>query len=164
MTLTLWFRNCDPGEEPYCGLFLISAGDGDTDNSTACWSVWVQDNGLYFDNNPTYFYLLDFMADRHKITHKAWRHLAFVWDAADDSISVYLDGELGAKRPWGSKVSEMDCALRSGASRKFVTLGRSLPFSTWVWGAGEGCCVNGFFCLKSCLCTYRNNLRRGRNI
>jgi hypothetical protein len=140
MTLSVWFRNCDPGEESLCGMFLLAASDGDTNTSALCWSVWVQNNGLYLDTmqrNPPYFYLLDFMTDRHTITHKAWRHLALVWDTADDSLAVYLDGELGVKIPWGSKVSEMDCSLKPGVSDKFVALGHDLPYSEWRWGAGD---------------------------
>ena len=95
---------------------------------------------MYFDNvraNPQYFYLLNFMVARHRLTHKVWRHLAFVWDAEDDSITVYLDGELGVKAPWGSKVSEMDCVL-AGASGKTVALGHDF---TTPYGIPDHCCV-----------------------
>ncbi len=148
MTLALWFRNCDPGEEVLCGTYLLSATHGDVNTTAACWGVWVQNNGMYFENantDPNYFYLVDFMMDRHTMTHKAWRHLAFVWDAADDSLSVYLDGELGTKTAWGSKVAEMDCSLVSEASGNYVTLGHDLPVSEWIYGAGDDDC-NGLLC------------------
>ncbi len=135
--MALWYRHCDPGEEPSCWVALLVAGDGDENTSSVCWSVWVEDHGVYFDNakrNPGYTYLLDFMMERHTINHKVWRHLAFVWDAADDSVAVYLDGELGAKTPWGSKVSEMDCALRTGATEKIVAFGHDLQASEGIYG------------------------------
>ena len=44
-----------------------------------------------------------------------WRHVAIVLDPADDDVSFYLDGELGWKGPWGSKVAEADCPARKVA-------------------------------------------------
>jgi hypothetical protein len=122
-------------------MALLAAGDGDPEVNTSslCWGVWVQNHGLYFDNrnaNPNYIYLLDFMVDRHTITHKVWRHLAIVWDAADDSLAVYLDGELGIKTPWGSKVSEMDCVLAE-PSGKNVALGHDFQASEGIYGTSD---------------------------
>ncbi len=140
LTLALWYRHCDPGEESSCWMALLAAGNGDPELNTSslCWGVWAHNHGLYFDNrnaNPTYLYLLDFMVDRHTITHKVWRHLAMVWDAADDSLAVYLDGELGIKTPWGSKVSEMDCvSAGSRSSGKNVALGHDFQASEGIYG------------------------------
>jgi hypothetical protein len=145
MALALWFRNCDAGEKALCGTYLLAASD-EGSNET-CWGVWVQNNGFFFDNinmDPQYFFLPYILEDRHTVTHKAWRHLAFVWDAADDSLTVYLDGEPVAKVPWGSKVSEMDCAMTSGASNTFVAIGHDLPVSEWHYGAGNDCWLNAY--------------------
>ncbi len=113
---------------------MAAGTESGSTESTWCWGVWVNNNGVYFDNpkaNPGYIYVLDFMMDRHSMSHKVWRHLGFAWDVADDSVAVYLDGELGAKIPWGSKVSEMDCP---STSDKIVTLGRDLQTSKGITG------------------------------
>ncbi len=57
-----------------------------------------------------------------------------MWDAADDSVAVYLDGELGVKAPWGSKVSEMDCNLKTGAAEKIVAFGHDFQVSEGIRG------------------------------
>ncbi len=113
ITMTLWYRHCDSGEKETCGIYLVYAGDSGVESKSYCWTIWVQNNGIYVDNvnaNPPYFYLLDFMTSEQTLNHKIWRHLAFVWNVVDDHFSVYLDGELGARVPWGSSVSVMDCS------------------------------------------------------
>ncbi len=141
LTLTLWYRHCDSGDKATCGLYLVYAGDAGIESGSYCWTVWIQNNGVYVDNvhaNPSYFYLLDFMSSDQTLNHKVWRHLAFVWNVADDRFSVYLDGELGVAAPWGSNVSAMDCSASeqpglnssandSGQPGRVVGLGHGLP-------------------------------------
>ena len=115
ITLTLWYRHCDSGDKATCGIYLVYAGDSGVESESFCWTIWVQNNGFYMDNvdaDPPYFYLLDFMSPGQTLNHKVWRHLAFVWNVVDDHFSIYLDGELGVRVPWGSKVSGMDCFSR----------------------------------------------------
>jgi len=50
-----------------------------------------------------------------------WRHLAFVLDASDQTVSFYVDGYLGWSAEWGSRVEFADCAGRE------LTFGRSFP-------------------------------------
>ena len=52
----------------------------------------------------------------------AHRHIAFSLDDRDDSLAIYLDGYLGWKGSWGSKVAEADCGAGRG-----IALGRRHP-------------------------------------
>jgi len=57
----------------------------------------------------------DFATSRQTLnaaTTPVWRHIAIVLDPADDNVSFFLDGQLGWKGPWGSKVAEADCPAR----------------------------------------------------
>jgi len=54
-------------------------------------------------------------------TEPKWRHLAFVLDARDDTVSFYIDGHLGWSAEWGSRVDRADCAARE------LSFGRSFP-------------------------------------
>jgi hypothetical protein len=168
ISLTLWYRHCDPGDKAVCGVYLVYAGDSGVESDSYCWSIWVQNNGVYLDNvdaDPPYFYLLDFMASEQTLNHMVWRHLAFVWNVADDHFSVYLDGELGVRVPWGSSVSAMDCsaimppglngsalngsANASGQSGRVVGLGHGIA---GVSSDGGSCCCTlaCFSLLTSC--------------
>ena len=112
MSITLWYRHCDPGDLAICEGYLLYATNKGLDSESCCWAVYVQGNGLYFRNvngTPPYFYLLDFMAGEEILNNRVWRHLAFVWNITDNHVSVYLDGKLGVTAPWGSNVSSMDC-------------------------------------------------------
>ena len=139
LAITLWYRHCDPGDKAGCELYLLYASNEGLDSDSYCWAVWVQDNGLYFNNvnaNPRYFYVLDFMAEEQMLNHRVWRHLAFVWNVTDNNLFIYIDGKLGARVPWGSNVSTMDCFEQdpdqdgnvnaSGQPLKVVALGHGL--------------------------------------
>lgn len=142
MTISLWYRHCDRGELSLCGFYFLYAGNSGVDSISYCWTLWIQDNGIYVDNaqaNPPYFYLVDFMQTAQTLNHRVWRHLAFVWDSANDHLSVYLDGVLGASAPWGSSVAAMDCRARpdfneTGKPGRVVALGHGLP--GWTYSAG----------------------------
>ena len=48
------------------------------------------------------------------------RHIAISLDERDDTLSIYLDGYLGWKGNWGSKVKDADCGA-----------GREIAFGRW---------------------------------
>jgi hypothetical protein len=140
MSITLWYRHCDRGDKAGCELYLLYASNEGLDSDSYCWAVWVQDNGLFFNNvnaNPRYFYVLDFMSEEQMLNHRVWRHLAFVWNITDNYLYIYLDGKLGERVPWGSNVSSMDCfEPESGLNGKVDSDARDQPLSVFALGHG----------------------------
>ena len=139
MTLTFWYRHCDPGDFPTCGLYIFYKQDAGMRSSSVCWSLWIENNGIYWDNphaNPPYGYPVDFMLPKYRVNHHAWRHIAFALDAADDTVAFYVDGELALRAPWGSRVAAADCGELPGldaADRpgNIVALGHQFPGYTY---------------------------------
>lgn len=127
-TLMFWYKHM-PCKEAFCGIFLFTGRRGG--DARLCWSLWTEDNGIWFDNllgTPRFQYPKNIVADKFKLQENAWRHLAMVFDETSDMVRWYMDGELAVTLPWGSAVSNADCAP---GPDNFVTLGRNYPGYTY---------------------------------
>ena len=133
-TLTWWYRhmNCMGNN---CGVYLLHAFDeSGIKEHSYCWSVWLENNALWFDNlkgNPKYQYPKfedEGLNAKYKFHgDKTWRHMAFVWDERADEIRFYLDGSKVLQKRWGSAVTSADC---NGIGKR-VAIGHSHPGYTY---------------------------------
>jgi hypothetical protein len=139
MALAFWYRHCDPGDFPTCGLYLFYKHTAGMQSASVCWSLWMEDNGIYYDNpraDPPYGYPVGFMPSKLRVTHRAWRHVVFALDAADDTVALFVDGEEAYRAPWGSPVAEADCGELPGLAPEdrpgdVVALGHQFPGYTY---------------------------------
>ena len=117
MSMTWWYKHCDPAGRPSCALFLWVKVDAGVRSDSRCWSFRMESDGLYW-NNPraaaVYDRRTDFVREEYRVHHGTWRHLALVLDEIDDHLYYYQDGQLALRAPWGSSVSQADCRERPG--------------------------------------------------
>lgn len=133
-TLTWWYRHIDCASSN-CGVYLMHAFDeSGIPEHSYCWTVWLENNAIWWDNlkgTPKYQYPKyddEGMAAKYKYSgDKIWRHLAFQWDETDDRVRFFIDGTLAIDKPWGSSVSNADCA----GPGKRIAFGHSHPGYTY---------------------------------
>ena len=133
VTYAYWFKNGYTPEDLSWGTFHIAYMTGGTTLDSRCYGLYWETSGIWTDlqgGKPSFAYPL--WKDLHKsytpkfqISDRAWRHIAWVFDENDDTVTYYLDGFPLQKRAWGKSVKEMDCAPAN------VTIGFRYPGTTY---------------------------------
>jgi len=133
-TFTFWYRHVDCPVAS-CGVFLFTAEDPIRPaGEQRCWSLWLENNAIWFDNGKDYQYPKDFVPDNFELNGgSTWRHLALVLDENTDEAKFYMDGIRAWTGDWkgiegkGRSVKTSDCV----GENKFMTIGRSSPGYTY---------------------------------
>jgi hypothetical protein len=129
-------RQCLQDDNYDCSVEVLHAHDG---GGGLCWSLRVFPDAIYFENpnrvQVKYQHSTKFMAQHHSLNaahDPKWRHMVFLLDDSNDSVSVFVDGSLGWTGSWGSSVVATDCAHRHVAfGRRFPAWTNGLPIGVY---------------------------------
>jgi hypothetical protein len=152
-----WFRNGPVPEGQTQGTFHIAYHTAGPSSDTRCYGLFWETAGIWTDlkgGNPPYAYPLwdelnKSYTKKFQVSDSAWRHLAWVFDENDDTVTYYLDGQVLQKRKWGKPVKEMDCAPAN------VTVGHRYPGNTYHWDVStKYVCVFVYACIHTSSCTH----------
>ncbi len=130
-----WFRNGPVPEGQTQGTFHIAYHTAGAESDTRCYGLFWETAGIWTDvrgGNPPYAYPLwdelnKSYTKKFQVSDSAWRHIAWVFDENDDTVTYYLDGQFLQKRKWGKSVKEMDCGPAN------VTVGHRYAGNTYHW-------------------------------
>lgn len=133
LTYAYWFRNGPVPEGQSAGTFHIAFMNGGWKSDTRCYGLYWETWGIWWDldgGNPNSAYPLntdlnESYTKKYYVSDNAWRHIAWTFDMADDTVTYYLDGQVLQKTKWGRPVGEMDCAPAN------VTIGHRYPGMTY---------------------------------
>ena len=128
-------HQCLQNDNVDCSVEVLQAHDS---GGGTCWSLRVFPDSIYLENTNAkvkYQHSPKFMAQHHSLNaahDPKWRHMAFLLDDSNDSISVFVDGILGWNGSWGSSVVVTDCEHRHIAfGRRFPAWTNGLPIGVY---------------------------------
>ncbi len=166
--ISIQIRQVPPGQS--WGTFHIAVHTAGPNSDTRCYGLFWETAGIWTDlrdGNPPFAYPLwdelnKSYTKKFQISDTAWRHIAWVFDENDDTVTYYLDGQFLQKRKWGKSVKQMDCAPAN------VTVGHRYPGNTYAWDVSiqtapsllvNDSCVCLHVCIRkicTCVCIRRS--------
>lgn len=137
--LSWWHRHI-PCLGATCGLYLFEIKGNHTAAAPMCTSVWIENDGHWYDNPEVGgFYPRWYLDPKYRYDNEFnWRHSAWVWDETDNTVKVYMDGNLASTTDWGSLVRDFGNCAEPGQkdfgygeggrpNQKILTWGRITP-------------------------------------